>query len=262
MSNVDVQIKASQQIPLVVEKVLNGIKLSSTEAVALDVVKGELELNMLSNVVSVSADSLYLMAVRMGYEGTEEDFVRFLMTESKDGFINIDNKYPLPSGHYTLDRAIAAVASDATLSPEQKNGMIFTFFDGISWQVFQYNKKYENPQEFVDSSNWRSFGANMASERVSGTVKLTDTINDNESRDVTQNTAVTPKSVFDYLNAHPGGMRVYPSYDALPVVGNSGVIYFIENSEVFYIYKNGAYKLVTPTWENIKIIRGETSIIA
>lgn len=261
MGNVDVQIKAAQQIPLSVEKVLDGITLSTTKSVGMDVIKGVLELTMLSNVASVSSDSLYRMAVRMGYEGTEEDFLRLLMTESADGFININNKYPKASGYYTLQEAIAALSRDTTLSPEQKNGMIVTFFNGNDWSVYQFDKEYLGPQQFSEESNWRPIGTIVATSTVSGTVKMTDTISENDNRGVGDNVAVTPKAVSSFFeNVDSGGLINVNNYSSLPAIGKPKSIYYLSDSELFYVYRGGRWVLMTPTWDNIKIIRGDVTI--
>ena len=262
MSDIEFNIQMHDAIQMFVENIENGIELVTKQEEWAEVGQGNLELTLLANVAS--SDSLYRMAVRMGYEGTEEDFVNFLMSESKDGFINVDNRYPRDDGqYYTLETAIRVVANDTTLTPEQKNGMIFTFYNGSGCDVFQFNKPYtgsESASDFSDKTNWESLKAPIADEDTAGRVKLTDTIDVNNPQDVSDDTAVTAKAVVDYLNANPSGLERVASYMDLPAIGNPRVVYYIEDSEIFYIYTNGLWKLMTPTWNNIKIIQGDTSI--
>lgn len=218
MSDVQFHINATQDVPMSVQKVLSGITLNAQETDGYKIDKGTLSLEMLSKVISVSQDSLYEIAKRMGYEGSEEDFVQFLMTESKDGFINIDDRYPRQSGYYTLDTAIVQVASDGTLSNKQKSGMIITFFDGTSWCVFQYNKTYERPSDFLNPENWSS------------------------------------------LKSDGGGVITVQNYSSLPATGNPKAIYYLSDSELYYAYRSGVWKLMTHTWENIKVIQGDVMV--
>lgn len=259
MDSVEYNIAAADAIELIVEKLEEGLELSGKVEDWNEVEEQSLELTLHSTVASVSSDSLYRMAVRMGYEGTEEDFLEFLMTESKDGFINVDNRYPLATGYYTLSTAVAAVAADTTLSPEQKNGMIFTFYNGTGWDTFQFNKAY-TAEDFANASNWDALKTPIADENTAGRVKLTDTIDDDSPQDVQDDTAVTPKAVVDYLNANSGALKTVASYMDLPAIGDANSIYYIEDDELFYIYNGGVWKLMTPTWRNIKIIQGDTAI--
>lgn len=258
-NKVEYNIEASNAVEMIVERLEDSLELNAKKEEWNEVSEDNLELTILPTVAAVSSDSLYKMAVRMGYEGTEEDFVQFLMSESKDGFINIDNRYPLESGHYTLQTAVATVAADATLTPEQKNGMIFTFFNGTGWDAFQFNKEY-TAEEFADTSNWEPLKAPIADEDTPGRVKLTDAIDADSPQDVSDDTAVTPKAVVEYLNENSGALENVASYMDLPAIGNPQKIYYIEDDELFYIYNNGIWKLMTPTWRNIKIIQGDTAI--
>lgn len=97
-------------------------------------------------------------------------------------------------------------------------------------------------------------------ETTSAHTKLTDTIDRNNPQTVLDNVAVTPKGVVDYIVSNPSGLRRYSSVTAFPIVGNPQILYYAEDNESVYIYKDGAYKLLTPSWQNIKIIRGETNI--
>ena len=99
-----------------------------------------------------------------------------------------------------------------------------------------------------------------SNETTSAHTKLTDTIDRNNPQTVLDNVAVTPKGVVDYIVSNPSGLRRYSSVTAFPIVGNPQILYYAEDNESVYLYKDGAYKLLTPSWQNIKIIRGETNI--
>ena len=263
MPEVALEIQKTDAIPLIIEKILGNLTVEMGKEEAAKIIKEELTLQLLSSVAVVASDSLYRMAVRMGYEGTEEDFVEFLMTESKDGVINVDNEYPLQSGNYTLSTAIAAVAADETLAPEQKNGMIITFFDGTDWNIFQYNKEYKGESaatDFANADNWTAVKLKRATENISGSVKLTDTIDSEHPKQVSDNTAVTPKAVIDFLASNPDGLVRVNSFENLPAVGSMKVIYLTESSGLYWVFTANGYKIMTPAWGDIKVIRGNTSI--
>lgn len=99
-----------------------------------------------------------------------------------------------------------------------------------------------------------------ANESTSAHTKLTDTINTANPQTVADNIAVTPKGVIDYIVNNPSGLQRYSSIMSFPVVGNPNVLYYAEDTEMVYIYKDGVYKVLTPSWQNIKIIRGETNL--
>lgn len=79
------------------------------------------------------------------------------------GFYNLDNEHPLTNGEwYTLATAVAAVASDNSISAEAKNGMIITFYDGGEWKTYRYKNTYDPADSdaasyFSDSGNWEEF---------------------------------------------------------------------------------------------------------
>ena len=101
-----------------------------------------------------------------------------------------------------------------------------------------------------------------ANENTSAHTKLTDTIDSNNPSQVSDNVAVTPKAVVDYVTKSADNFQRYPSITDFPVVGDINTLYYALDTESIYIYLNGAYKLLTPSWGNIKIIRGDTAINA
>jgi hypothetical protein len=99
-----------------------------------------------------------------------------------------------------------------------------------------------------------------ANENTSAHTKLTDTIDSNNPSQVSDNVAVTPKAVVDYVTRSADNFQRYPNMMSFPIVGDANVLYFANDTENMYTYTNGAYKLQTPSWSNIKIIRGDTNL--
>lgn len=99
-----------------------------------------------------------------------------------------------------------------------------------------------------------------ADENTSAHTKLTDTIDSNNPPQVSDNVAVTPKAVVDYVTISADNFQRYPNMMSFPIVGDVNVLYFANDTETAYTYSNGAYKVLTPSWSNIKIIRGDTNI--
>jgi len=75
------------------------------------------------------------------------------------GFYNLDNEHPLQTGYYTLAMAVEVVANDATISDEEKNGMIIQFYDGETWKFCFFPTPYQwtTPSAFADPDNWKVF---------------------------------------------------------------------------------------------------------
>ena len=139
--------------------------------------------------------------------------------------------------------------------------MIITFFNGNDWSVYQFDREYMSPQQFAEEGNWRPIGTIVATSTVSGTVKVTDTISENDNRGVVDNVAVTPKAVSSFFeNVDSGGLINVNNYSSLPAIGKPKSIYYLSDSELFYVYRGGRWVLMTPTWDNIKIIRGDVTI--
>ena len=101
-----------------------------------------------------------------------------------------------------------------------------------------------------------------ANENTSAHTKITDTIDTVNPKDVSDNTAVTPKAVVDYVTENFENFKRYPNMMSFPIVGSPNVIYYDSSSKVTYTYTDGAYEVFTPSWSQIKIIRGDTSINA
>lgn len=99
-----------------------------------------------------------------------------------------------------------------------------------------------------------------ATENVSAHTKLTDTIDSNNPSQVSDNIAVTPKAVVDYVTRSADNFQRYPNMMSFPIVGDVNVLYFANDTETAYTYSNGAYKVLTPSWSNIKTIRGDTNL--
>lgn len=101
-----------------------------------------------------------------------------------------------------------------------------------------------------------------ADENTSAHTKLTDNIDANNPASVSDNIAVTPKAVVDYISESSDNFKRYPNRMAFPIVGSSNVIYYDSSTKVTYTYTDGHYEVLTPSWSQIKIIRGDTAINA
>lgn len=96
-----------------------------------------------------------------------------------------------------------------------------------------------------------------ADETTSAHVKITDTIDTVTPQDVNDNVAVTPKAVVNYVTSYQGKTFLkYPTFIALPLVGNEDIIYLVDDTGYLYIYKNQAYRLIADNWRSIDEIHG------
>lgn len=94
-------------------------------------------------------------------------------------------------------------------------------------------------------------------EDTSAHVKLTDTIDDNNLKDVEDNTAVTPKAVSLYVTNYQGkSFLKYPTFLDFPVVGKPDVIYLALDTNFLWFFNEDHYELMGDNWRTIDQIQG------
>lgn len=121
--------------------------------------KEEVSVEVLSSIAGAKADSIYEIAVRNGYAGTEAEFVADFMTKFGRGYFNIDIELPLSYGHYTLETALNAIVDNYLLTDRNRDGLILVFYDGNVWKFWQFNKKYTIDEFFLNTDNWTDITA-------------------------------------------------------------------------------------------------------
>lgn len=102
-----------------------------------------------------------------------------------------------------------------------------------------------------------------ADEDTSAHVKLTDnpifTTDENggisSTQDVNSNIAVTPKGVASMVDGLRSFVK-FASYLNFPVVGSDKILYLAEDTGYLWVYKNGAYDIISDNWRRIKEIHG------
>lgn len=100
-------------------------------------------------------------------------------------------------------------------------------------------------------------------ETTSAHVKLTDNpiVNIDENgnisspQDVQSNTAITPKGVATMVDGLRSFVK-FASYLSFPVVGSDKILYLAEDTGYLWVYKNGAYDIISDNWRRIKEIHG------
>ena len=103
--------------------------------------------------------------------------------------------------------------------------------------------------------------ATLATEVNYGHTKITDTIESNNPKDVSDNTAVTPKAVVDYVsNTTAKILEKYPSRLNFPLVGKEDCLYLAQNTNYLWLYENGGYVLLSDNWKQIQKITGVSYI--
>lgn len=96
-----------------------------------------------------------------------------------------------------------------------------------------------------------------ATESTSAHVKLTDTIDDNDLKDIDDNTAVTPQAVSVYVRNYQGkSFLKYPTYMDFPVAGKLDVLYLALDTNFLWFYNNDHYELLGDNWKTIEQIQG------
>ena len=97
----------------------------------------------------------------------------------------------------------------------------------------------------------------LADEDTTGHTKLTDTIDDNNLKDVEDNTAVTPKAVSLYVTNYQGkSFLKYPTFLDFPVVGKPDVIYLALDTNFLWFFNEDHYELMGDNWRTIDQIQG------
>ena len=94
-------------------------------------------------------------------------------------------------------------------------------------------------------------------EDTSGHVQLTDTIDDDNLKDVEDNTAVTPKAVSVYVTNYQGkSFLKYPTYLDFPVIGKPDIIYLALDTNFLWFYNEDHYELMGDNWRTLDQIQG------
>ena len=97
----------------------------------------------------------------------------------------------------------------------------------------------------------------VADEDTAAHVKLTDTIDDSDLKDVDDSTAVTPKAVSLYVTSYQGkSFLKYPTYMDFPISGQPDVIYLALDTNFLWFYNNDHYELMGDNWKTIEQIQG------
>lgn len=154
-------------------QILNGgenvISLKEPDVVNLDIRhangdnieidKKEVSVEVLSSVAGAKADSIYEIAVRNGYAGTEAEFIADFMTKFGRGYFNIDIELPLSYGYYTLETALHAIVDNYLLTDRNRDGLVLVFYDGTVWKFWQFDQKYTIDEFFLNTNNWTDITA-------------------------------------------------------------------------------------------------------
>lgn len=99
--------------------------------------------------------------------------------------------------------------------------------------------------------------ATKADEDISAHVKLTDTINESDLKDVDDNVAVTPKAVSVYVTNYQGkSFLKYPTFMDFPVTGKLDILYLALDTNFLWFYNNDHYELLGDNWKTIEQIQG------
>lgn len=174
--NIEFKVSSSKNTPIIIQEagpLEVNVQSSPKEDVKMS--KGEMKLQILSSVAGAKGDSMYDIAVKHGYTGTEEEFINeFMAGGSGNGFYNLDNEHPITGGNYTLDTAVEVVSSDTSITDETKNGMIITFWDGGEWKTYRYKLFYDpaQPSDFANVDNWEEFKGSGGGGEETGRIIL------------------------------------------------------------------------------------------
>ena len=159
--NLEIKVSSSKGTPIIIQEAGPlDVNVQSSPKENMKMSKEELRLQILSSVAGAKGDSMYDIAVKHGYTGTEEEFINeFMQGGSGNGFYNLDNEHPLSWETYSLETAVAVVSSDTSITDETKNGMIITFWDGGEWKTYRYKLFYDpaQPSDFANVDNWEEF---------------------------------------------------------------------------------------------------------
>lgn len=174
--NLEIKVSGSKGTPIIIQDAGPlDVEVSSSPNERVNINKAELKLQILSSVAGAKGDSMYDIAVKHGYTGTEEEFINeFMAGGSGNGFYNLDNEHPITGGNYTLDTAVEVVSSDTSITDETKNGMIITFWDGGEWKTYRYKLFYDpaQPSDFANVDNWEEFKGSGGGGEETGRIIL------------------------------------------------------------------------------------------
>ena len=97
----------------------------------------------------------------------------------------------------------------------------------------------------------------QADENTSAHVKLTDTIDDTDLKDVDDNIAVTPQAVSVYVKNYQGkSFLKYRTYVEFPVTGKPDTLYLALDTNFLWFYDEDHYEIVGDNWKTIEQIQG------
>lgn len=172
--NLEIKVSSSKGTPIIIQEAGPlEVNVQSSPKEDMKMSKEEMKLQILSSVAGAKGDSMYDIAVKHGYTGTEEEFINEFMS-SGNGFYNVDNEHPITGGNYTLESAVEVVSSDTSITDETKNGMIITFWDGGEWKTYRYKLFYDpaQPSDFANVDNWEEFKGSGGGGEETGRIIL------------------------------------------------------------------------------------------
>ena len=106
----------------------------------------------------ICGDTLYV------WSDEENDLVKASGGGSGSGFYNVTQLHPLPSGYYTKETAVAALAG-ADIADEAKPGMVITFEAGAGkWEDYRFEGT--DTSSFLTASAWNRYGGGDAIKRI------------------------------------------------------------------------------------------------
>lgn len=174
--NIEFKVSSSKNTPIIIQEAGPlEVNVQSSQKEDMKMSKVEMKLQILSSVAGAKGDSMYDIAVKHGYTGTEEEFINeFMQGGSGNGFYNLDNEHPLSGETYSLETAVAVVSSDTSITDETKNGMIITFWDGGEWKTYRYKLFYDpaQPSDFANVDNWEEFKGSGGGGEETGRIIL------------------------------------------------------------------------------------------
>lgn len=133
------------------------IRHSNGDNIEID--KENVSVEVCSSIAGAKADSIYDIAVRNGYTGTEAEFIADFMTKFGRGYFNIDIELPLSYGYYTLETALQAIVDNYLLTDRNRDGLVLVFYDGTVWKFWQFDQKYTIDEFFLNTNNWTDITA-------------------------------------------------------------------------------------------------------
>ena len=106
----------------------------------------------------ICGDTLYV------WSDEDNDLVKASGGGSGSGFYNVTQLHPLPSGYYTKETAVAALAG-ADIADEAKPGMVITFEAGAGkWEDYRFEGT--DTSSFLTASAWNRYGGGDAIKRI------------------------------------------------------------------------------------------------